>query len=53
VREVLGKIIHDIGIAPADGPMHFLDRIHRPANGTAAIGAVLEVDLEDWFLAAA
>ncbi len=30
-------------------PVHFLDRVHRPACGTIAVGIVLEVRLEDWF----
>src|ERR1700674_4877051 len=30
-------------------PVHFLDRVHRPANGAIAVGIVLEVRLEDWF----
>src|ERR1700737_2949743 len=48
--EVLGQVsVHHIGVAPADQPVHFLDRIHRPANGTVAIRTVLEVSLEDWF----
>src|SRR6266481_6347458 len=48
--EVLGQVsVHHIGVAPADQPVHFLDRIHRPANGTVAIRTVIEVSLEDWF----
>jgi hypothetical protein len=27
--------------------VHFLDRAHRPASGTIAVGTVLEVRLED------
>src|ERR1700730_2400351 len=30
-------------------PVHFLDRLHRPASGRVAIGIVLEVSLEDGF----
>ena len=30
-------------------PVHFLDRVHRPACGTIAVGIVLEVGLEDRF----
>ena len=30
-------------------PVHFLDRVHRPASGAIAIGIVLEVGLEDRF----
>src|ERR1700751_3188388 len=30
-------------------PVHFSDRVHRPARGTIAVGTVLEVSLEDWF----
>ena len=29
--------------------MHFLDRVHRPADGAVAVGVVLEVRLEDRF----
>jgi hypothetical protein len=28
-------------------PVHFLDRVHRPASGSVAVGVVLEVSLED------
>src|SRR6476659_865823 len=28
-------------------PVHFLDRVHRPASGLVAVGIVLEVSLED------
>ena len=28
-------------------PVHFLDRVHRPASGPVAVGIVLEVSLED------
>ena len=46
--EVLGQISVDhVGVAPADQPVHFLDRVHRPARGPVAIGIVLEVRLED------
>src|SRR4051794_22647309 len=30
-------------------PVHFLDRVHRPASGPVAVGIVLEVSLEDRF----
>src|ERR1700681_4933286 len=30
-------------------PVHFLDRVHRPASGRVAVGIVLEVSLEDGF----
>src|SRR5450432_2375777 len=30
-------------------PVHFLDRVHRPASGPVAVGIVLEVSLEDGF----
>src|SRR5436189_4202957 len=30
-------------------PVHFLDRVHRPANGPVAVGIVLEVSLEEGF----
>src|SRR6266480_1761326 len=36
-------------MAPADQPVHFLDRIHRSATGAVAVGIVLEVRLEDRF----
>src|SRR6195256_5720622 len=36
-------------MAPADQPVHFLDRVHRSANGAVAVGIVLEVRLEDRF----
>src|ERR1700736_2867119 len=49
VSKYLEVSVHHIGVAPADQPVHFLDRIHRPANGTVAIRTVLEVSLEDWF----
>src|SRR6202140_318244 len=48
--EVLGQVsVPHVGVAPADQPVHFLDRIYRPANGTVAIRTVLEVSLEDRF----
>src|SRR6266568_2379018 len=48
--EVLRQIgVHDIGVAPAEKPVHFLDRVARSASGTIAIGTVLEVRLEDRF----
>jgi hypothetical protein len=30
-------------------PVHFLDRVHRPASGSVTVGIVLEVGLEDGF----
>src|SRR5580692_1633 len=43
--EVLRQIgIHDIGIAPAEKPVHFLDRVACSASGTIAIA------LQLWFL---
>ena len=46
--EVAGQVsINHIGVAPADQPVHFLDRIHRPTCGAIAVGIVLEVGLED------
>jgi len=30
-------------------PVHFLDRVYRPASGPIAVGIVLEVSLEDGF----
>jgi hypothetical protein len=48
--EVLRQIgVHDIGVAPAEKPVHFLDRVACSASGTIAIGTVLEVRLEDRF----
>src|SRR3977135_2865663 len=46
--EVAGQIgIYDIGVAPAQMPVHILDCIYRPTSGTIAIRIVLEVGLED------
>ncbi len=39
--------VYDVGIAPADQPVRFLDRIDRAAARAIAIGVVLEVRLED------
>jgi hypothetical protein len=39
--------IDNVGVAPADQPVRFLDRIDRAAPQAIAIGAVLEVRLED------
>src|SRR6202022_1250590 len=36
-------------MAPADQPVHFLDRVYRSTNGAVAVGVVLEVRLEDRF----
>src|SRR5216683_2934791 len=36
-------------MAPADQPVHFLDRAHRSTNGAVAVGIVLEVRLKDRF----
>jgi hypothetical protein len=30
-------------------PVHFLDRVYRPASGPITVGIVLEVSLEDGF----
>ena len=38
-----------VGVNQAKHPVHFLDRVHRPACGTIAVGIVLEVSLKDWF----
>ena len=36
--EVLRHVgINDIGVAPADQPVHFLDRVGRTATGPVAI----------------
>jgi hypothetical protein len=46
--EILRQIgVYDVGEAPADQPVRFLDCIDRAAPRTIAIGAVLEVRLED------
>ncbi len=48
--EVAGQIgVDHVGVTPANMPVHFLDRVHRPARGTVAVGIVLEVSLEDRF----
>ena len=48
--EVLRQIgVHDIGVAPAEKPVHFLDRIACSASGTITIGTAIEVRLEDRF----
>src|ERR1700682_3894861 len=36
-------------MAPADQPVHFLDRVSRSPKGAVAVGVVLEVRLEDRF----
>src|SRR6266581_9392913 len=39
--EVLRQIgVHDIGVAPAEKPVHFLDRVACSASGMIAIGTV-------------
>ena len=43
------KSAYATSMAPADQPVHFLDRVHRSANGAVAVGIVLEVRLEDRF----
>ena len=44
--EVFGKVgVDHIGVAPADEPVHFLDRVHRPASGAIAVGIVLEAQI--------
>ena len=46
--EVLGQIgVHHIGVAPAEQPVHFLDRVAPLRARPVAIGTVLEVRLED------
>src|SRR5512137_2356376 len=46
--EVFRQIgVYDVGVAPANQPVRFLDRIDRAAARAIAIGAVLEVRLED------
>ncbi len=39
--------VNHVGVAPADQPVRFLDRIDRAAARAIAIGVVLEVRLED------
>src|SRR5271165_7213553 len=39
--------VYHVGVAPADQPVRFLDRIDRAATRAIAIGVVLEVRLED------
>jgi hypothetical protein len=39
--------VDDVGIAPAHQPVRFLDGIDRATTRSIAIGAVLEVRLED------
>src|SRR3974390_334927 len=39
--------VDNIGVAPANEPVRFLDRTDRAAARSIAIGAVLEVRLED------
>ena len=39
--------VDNVGVAPADQPVRFLDSIDRAAARAIAIGAVLEVRLED------
>jgi hypothetical protein len=41
--------VNDIGVAPADQPVHFLDCIGRTATGPVPIGTILEIRLEDRF----
>src|SRR3954466_13089553 len=41
--------VHHVGIAPADVPVHVLDRVGPAATGPITIGAILEVRLEDGF----
>ncbi len=46
--EVFRQIgIYDIGIAPADQPVRFLDRVDRAASRAIAVGAILKVRFED------
>ena len=39
--------VHHVGVAPANQPVHFLDRVGRAPSRAVAIGVVLEVRLED------
>ena len=41
--------VNDVGVAPADQPVHFLDRVGRTATGPVAIGSIVEIRLEDRF----
>ena len=48
--EVFGEIgIYHVGVTPANMPVYFLDRIHRPTSRAIAVGTVFKVRLEDWF----
>src|SRR5271169_143421 len=48
--EVLRQVgVNDIGVAPADQPVHFPDRVGRTATGPVAIGSIVEIRLEDRF----
>jgi hypothetical protein len=39
--------VYDVGIAPADQPVRFLDSVNRASARTIAIGIVFEIRLED------
>jgi len=39
--------VYDIGVAPDDMPVHFLDCVDSPTSGAIAVRSVLEVGLED------
>jgi hypothetical protein len=41
--------VYDIGVAPANQPVHFLDGVGRTATGPVTIGTILEIRLEDRF----
>ena len=41
--------VDNVGIAPADQPVRFLDRIDRAATRAIAVGIVLEIRLENGF----
>ena len=48
--EVFRQIgVDDIGVAPANQPVHFPDCIGRTAAGPVTIGTILEIRLEDRF----
>src|SRR5450631_4500631 len=47
VSKYFDKSVNDVGIAPAHQPVRFLDGIDRATTRSIAIGAVLEVRLED------
>jgi hypothetical protein len=38
-----------IGVAPANQPVHFLDRVGRTATGPVTIGSIIEIGLKNRF----